>query len=115
MRVGDTIPNWDAYEKILLPAKIFVAASLGNNGYSIGYISQNKYVFYAENNQNTYVISMQGNVIAKNVQIETSWNYRVKPALINNGFENVTEYLTETKIYDIGDNVENIGEYQFIE
>ena len=113
--VGDTVPNWNAYEKILLPAKIFVAASLGNNGYSIGYIMQNKYVFYAENDQNTYVMSMQGNVIAKNVPIETSWNYRVKPELENNGYENVTEYLTETKIFEVGDNVENIGEYQFIE
>ncbi len=113
--VGDTVPNWNAYEKILLPTKIFVAASLGNNGYSIGYITGNKYVFYAQNGQNTYVMSMQGIVITNSVPIETSWIYRVKPELENNGYENVTEYLTETKILKVGDNVENIGEYQFIE
>lgn len=115
LQVGGTVPNWDAYEKILLPNKNYVAASLGNNGYSIGYIQGNKYIFYSVDNQSTYAMSMEGSIMANNVPIETSWNYRVKPALINHSFENVTEYLTETKLYQIGDNVENIAEFQFIE
>lgn len=115
LQVGDTVPNWDAYEKILLPAKIFVAASLGNNGYSVGYIQGNKYVFYSDALQNTYVMSMQGRIIANSISVEWSWINRVKPALINHSFENVTEYLTEAKLYEVGDIVENIGEYQFIE
>ena len=113
--MGGTVPNWNAYEKILLPNKIYIAASLGNNGYSVGYIQGNKYVFYSEANQNTYVMSMEGRIIATDISVESSWNYRVKPVLINHSFENVTEYLTEAKLYNVGDIVENIGEYQFIE
>ena len=115
LRIGDTLPNWNAYEKILLPNKIYVAASLGNNGYSVGYIQGNKYVFYSEANQNTYIMSKGGRIIANGISVETTWNYRVKPVLINHSFENVTEYLTEAKLYNVGDIVENIGEYQFIE
>lgn len=115
LRIGDTLPNWNAYEKILLPNKIYVAASLGNNGYSVGYIQGNKYVFYSEANQNTYVMSKGGRIIANGISVEATWNYKVKPVLINHSFENVTEYLTEAKLYNVGGIVENIGEYQFIE
>ena len=88
--VGDTVPNWNAYEKILhiVPnMKFKVAAST----YYIGKVEQSKCYIFGDGDTKCAVIDPWGYYRALGADIETLFNNSVKPALEREGY-NVNSY-----------------------
>lgn len=63
LQVGGTVPNWDAYEKIEMPAQKVALKTQSNPAqYTIGSIKNNIYYMLANSDGNGYLVKEDGEV-----------------------------------------------------
>lgn len=80
--VGDTIPNWNAYEKIEMPQTLVAVAKFNNLGYVIGEIVDKTFVCDAMEEDKAFSISNNGEVEQVGVgSFSQFYNARIKPLL----------------------------------
>ena len=106
LQVGDTIPDWDAYEKI---SNIRWAVLYADGNGVFGVIENNTYKVYGNNASNTLITSSEGVIIGTYV-FNSSFAIFLKDKLVNAGLdvENVEQF---TSSLQVGDNVPNWSLY----
>jgi hypothetical protein len=107
--IGETMPNWNAYEKIELPIrdKDYIKIMDGPTVYAIGYLENNKFHVYG-NNSETYI-----NV--NNSGMVTSINSRLIDIISYWESIGIDEVISEIGVYEINSNIPNwdwYNEYQ---
>lgn len=109
--VGDTVPNWNAYEKIeMLSTK--VAVEFENNNYFYGYIKGDTFFV---SSMDSYAVSLNNNGIVLDTQafpVEMVYN-EVSGSLQRAGF-NVSSASPNEVIVDVDEQIENWNDYQII-
>lgn len=113
-KVGDTVHNWNAYEKIGMHYAVKDKNSTGN--YYFGYIENQKFVFACtEEGRNSYLCNTNG-IITFNMA--TPFQYINKQSIIDK-FANESIIITDIDYYvlkaNVGDNVEEWYTYKIIE
>ena len=82
LRVGDSVPNWNAYEKIEMPQTLVAVAKFNNVGYVIGEIVDNTFICDAMEENRAFSISNDGVVEEVGIgSFSEFYNARVKPLL----------------------------------
>lgn len=84
--VGDTVPNWNAYEKIMLPIVTEVKFK-SSSVYYIGRIEQTKLYIYGDGDTKFAVIDPTGYYRALGNDVEGLFNQTLKPALVREGYD----------------------------
>lgn len=111
LRVGDTVPNWNAYEKIeMLSTK--VAVEFENNNYFYGYIKGDTFFV---SSMDSYAVSLNNNGIVLDTQafpVEMVYK-EVSGSLQRAGF-NVSSASPNEVIVDVDEQIENWNDYQII-
>lgn len=80
--VGDTVPNWNAYEKIEMPKTLVAVAKFNNVGYVIGEIVDKTFVCDAMEEDRAFSVSNNGEVEQVGIgSFSQFYNARVKPLL----------------------------------
>ena len=63
LRVGDTVPNWNAYEKILLPVNNnFRFKPSGNSAFIAGFVENDNAYIYTDSSNYLWNISPEGQI-----------------------------------------------------
>jgi len=98
LQVGDTVPNWNAYEKIVFPQKTLIAVKISEESpfANFGYIENNKFYWAGKNNG------------AQMQQLNATTGYIIGASDFNQTVEN-TIYTTIRQQYP---EVEDIGPYE---
>lgn len=117
--VGDTVPNWNAYEKIVLPERIYInlQTNSGNTGSFAGFIQGNKFHWYTQNNGSKIIVVSNaayniGTIVAL-IDWEQSLENNVLQAISNN-YPNVDDIETYDVEWSQGDIVPNWANYTYI-
>lgn len=115
LQVGDTVPNWDAYEKIEMP-KLYVAVAVGQGAtrFAVGYIKDKTWFIYTNSNNEGIGINNEGVIEAYLNSMDTLTQYVLLPKLESSGYDvQSVEYVEED--YQIGETIPNVNETTFIE
>ena len=63
LQVGDTVPNWNAYEKILLPVNNhFRFKPSGSSAYVAGFVENDNAFIYTNSSDNTWRLGPEGEI-----------------------------------------------------
>lgn len=111
LRIGGTIPNWDAYEKIEM-SHFDIAVGIGNV-YMFGHADGQEYTYSAKENgggfpANANGIIQVGELTNPQSELYESFIQMVKTKLSD---YNITTVKWESKTYQIGDQIENWESY----
>lgn len=102
LQVGDTVPNWNAYEKIELQASNFIKTVYGDDAYIFGEINGNNLNLSGAPGAHTCDIIENG-IKTEMTGSLTSWiTYVLTPRLENAGYNFDTIEIVQSK-YEIGD------------
>lgn len=115
LQVGDTVPNWNAYEKIGIP-RTYIAVTIGGNDgpFAFGELKDNEEIVFECYQENVpWAASTAGNIVVKQYgfpQVFTDmWKPKIDAALgINSTASTMISSL------NIGDTVPNWANYQKI-
>lgn len=111
LQEGDTVPNWNAYEKIeMISTK--VAVELENNIYFYGYIKKDTFFV---SSMDSYAVSVNNNGIVLDTQafpVDDVYNV-VSESLQSAGF-NISSASPNEVIVDVDEQIENWNDYQII-
>lgn len=111
LRIGDTLPDWNAYEKIEIE-QIKIAVGFESNSYFYGYIIGD--IFYVSSME-SYAISVNNSGIVLDTQAypeEMVFN-QISGSLQRAGY-NVSSTSPNEVIVDVNEQIENWNEYQII-
>ena len=86
LQVGDSLPNWNAYEKILLPIVTNVKFK-GSSNYYIGKIEQSKCYIYGDGDTKFAVVDAKGYYRALGNDVQGLFRDLIKPALVREGYD----------------------------
>lgn len=108
--IGETMPNWNAYEKIFITIKYKVQPQ-GNTNWAIGEMKDNKlYLYVAENpHLGNCGVDDEGKVTMVFLNIQMLFNQIWKPALNRIGIS-IDTYETKFE-YNVGDTIEDWADY----
>lgn len=113
--VGDTIPNWDAYEKIILPEiKIKMNMPGSTTLFAMGLIKGNLFSLIGNSNNELYKVKDSGEIDSTSSSAENFAESYCKPRLISAGY-GIEETQIQEESYNIGDYVSNWDEYLLIQ
>lgn len=113
--VGDTVPNWNAYEKIEMPKPFMWKMNLPNTGESIfGKVENNILSCYSESLETVLVVNENGLIFGTNHVDNNFFTSLVKPKLDNLGIS-YTAVAYDTSTYAVNDYVENWNEYTLLQ
>lgn len=110
--VGDTVPNWNAYEKIEMPAtkqNIKTLMPGGTELYAFGQIDGSKFMLAATDEDRFYVVR-NGNVESIFSRATEFAETQMKPKLIEAGY-NVEETTLQIFSYEVGDEIPEWNSY----
>lgn len=111
LRYGDTIPDWDAYEKITIQGYFAV-----NFGYNIfGYLKNGIYENARYANGKSYTADHKGVIISTTVVAPDEEGYNdfveaIKQKFLQNNII-VNEIVGKIESYSVGDTIANWNEY----
>jgi hypothetical protein len=109
--VGDTVPNWNAYEKIEMPQPFLWKMKVTGAQVSVfGKIENNVLTCYARGLENALVANVDGLIVGSNNVDESFFTYVVKPKLDIIGVS-FTSIGYDTSTYSVNDNVDNWDDF----
>lgn len=113
--VGDTVPNWDAYEKITIQG--YFAVSFGYRVF--GYFKEGIYEMARYSNGKGYTATENGVILQQTVPGPGESGYddfvqAVKQKFLQSNII-VNEIVGKIETYAVGDTVENWNEYTLLE
>lgn len=115
LRIGDTIPNWNAYEKIELATPFIWKMFMPNSDVlAFGKVQNNILICYSYRIENIAIANVSGLIIGSTQEGENFFTSLVKPKLDELGIS-YTSIAYDTSTYSINDNVENWDEYTLLE
>lgn len=83
LQLGDTVPNWNAYEKILLPAKeYFRFNASGSSAYLTGFVQGENAFLNTNSNNSVWGVNPEGSVLGAGGPIST-FSAQAKRLLLN--------------------------------
>lgn len=112
LQVSDTVPNWNAYEKIHMN-NIKVAVYIGSGGGVLGLVNNNVFTMYVVQNGNAIIINKNGVVIDTQQPANYIFENYAKNVLNEQGFQ-TSELETEVIEVSLGDTFPDYQEYLFI-
>ena len=107
--VGDTVPNWNAYEKIEI-VSIYIANI--TPGF-IGRIIEEKAYIYVDNNGNCYATSSEGKILGTGATLGNDFKSYIQNLITNKGYR-VSEIDALLQSFEIGYILPNWSEYVII-
>lgn len=112
--VGDTVPNWDAYEKIELPeSKEYLGIDI-DDGYTVGYLENEKVYLYSYTySGNIIVCSPEGRVYQGGEVLSEELRTLMTSKLNNAGIQ-FNEFIGTQSPYQPGETIENWENYRKI-
>ena len=109
--VGDTVPNWNAYEKIELPNRFLWKYRLrGGVGSVFGKVENDILICYAKSREHVLIADENGLIISDTNVGEEFFVFNIGPRLNNLGIT-YTTISYDTSTYSENDNVENWNDY----
>lgn len=111
--IGDSFPNWSAYEKIRISNLKLFTLVRDSNG-SIGQIDNSEFSLICRTSDSFWLVSDSGIVKGTNSGIETFVNIFWKPRLQNLGYK-MDSYNLIIQEYNIGDQIDDWNSYVKIE
>lgn len=111
LQVGDTVPNWNAYEKIELPKRFLWKYRLdGDVGSVFGKVENDILISYAKSREDLLVADENGLIISDFMTSEEIFENDIKPLLNNLGIT-YTTINYDTSTFSEGDDVINWNDY----
>lgn len=110
--IGDTVPNWDAYEKIELP-KQYVKIDLVRSNYAFGYVQNKTLKVYGPKADSFFLANSGGEILSSSQNAASMISGNFIPRLIAQGYD-VESGETQSVVYEIGDHVNNWENYKKI-
>lgn len=107
LRVGDTVPNWNAYEKITMP--IYLALLNGQTTYFCGKLQNNVFELYGPEDDKMFVISDTIIRAASNGANRYLSDVAI-PKLTSLGYE-INSYNIGSNGYEVGDEIADWDNY----
>lgn len=109
--IGDDCPDWDAYEKIVLPPTIYIKTTpTGSSLCTIGKILSNTFKILCQDNASAWQVTNEGiiNGVFGNAQlmIEQIWTPKLQQA----GYT-ISSYEIEVVAYNVGDSIEDWNDF----
>lgn len=113
--VGDTVPDWNAYEKIEMPKSFLWKMKMAGAPFNIfGKIQNNVLYCYGPSIERAFVVNDAGNIGGSESVTEIYITNNVKPKLDALGIS-YTSIAYDTSTYSVNDNVENWDEYTLLQ
>ena len=107
LQVGDTIPNWNAYEKIEMPPTIYAKITpQGSSLWSIGKILSNTFKILCQNDEGAWQVTNDGKINGVFGHPYDLMSYMWAPKLQQAGYE-ISAFEIELVAYNVGDTIEN--------
>lgn len=113
LQVGDTVPNWNAYEKIEIPIPYYAVTTGGLNTFAAGYLVGNVWHVYFYANNNTLRIDNTGLITGEVVSADGLIKGLMLPKMRDNGIE-VESYVQDVVDWNVGETIPNVEQYTFI-
>ena len=115
LRFGDSLPNWNAYEKIEMPTPFLWKMFMPNGTVlAFGKVENNILICYSYTIENIAICNESGLVIGATHVDENFFTSIVKPKLDEFGIS-YTSIAYDTSTYRLDDNVENWDEYTLLQ
>ena len=111
--VGDTVPNWNAYDKIEMPLQYYAVTTGGVNRYAAGYLVNKVWHVYFSSNNKGWGIDNTGEIKAEMGAMDGLIPGHLIPKMIESGID-VESYVAEVVDWQIGDIIPDIEQYTFI-
>ena len=115
LQVGDTVPNWSAYEKIEMPIQSIKSLMPGGTDlYAFGHIQDKKFLLASATEDRFYVVKNSTGVVESMFnRAEEFAETIIKPKLLEAGLD-IEETGLETFSYEVGDEIPNWNSYKEI-
>lgn len=110
LQVGDTVPNWNAYEKIELILPNFIKTSLDEGKWVFGEIISNVLKMRKYDTSNLWICSDNGTILPREVAPLREFGSELLRRLNNAGY-NDTELSSIVVNYEVGDVIPNWRNY----
>ena len=112
LQVGDTVPNWNAYEKIKLPIDQKFAFGMNDNSvFSIGRLIGSEFYITVKAASQGYWINNEGRITSTAGPTSAAGGNYIKGILENNGYV-ISEIKDNIVQYEIGDIIEDWNSYE---
>ena len=112
LRIGDTLPDWNAYEKIEMPQTIKLKLNVPNTPvYSFGYLNGNIFTMICQSSNEVEYALQNGQIVGGGGgdPIEFMKQYWA-PKMVEQGY-NVTSYQIRINPQELGEIVEDWNSY----
>lgn len=110
--LGDTVPSWNAYEKIRMN-NMKVAVYVGSGGYVLGLVNNGIFTMCVVQNGNAIIINQDGRVVNTQASAQVMFEGYAKNVLVEQGFQ-INGFQTEVVEVSQGDFFPNYQDYLFI-
>ena len=111
LQVGDTVPNWNAYEKIEMPPIIYAKITpQGSSLWTIGKILGNTFKILCQNDEGAWQVTNDGKVNGVFGKPYDLMTYMWDPKLQQAGYV-ISAYEIELVAYNVGDTIENWDDF----
>lgn len=113
LRVGDTLPDWDAYEKIEMQIPYYAVSTGGVESFAPGILVDKVWHIYGSIDDNIWGINSDG-LIKEEIYRSSSYITNTMLPLMRNSGLIVESYVIEIIDWNIGQTIPNIQKYNFI-
>ena len=115
LQVGDTVPNWNAYEKIKLPPiMLYKYKNPVNSVWFFGEVENANAKIYGEDENTYFVLNDAGSIIGKNSANVDTLKEEIKSAIEAKISESLQTISIVSTDYQIGNNVDKWNEYEIV-
>lgn len=105
--IGETMPNWNAYEKIEMPPTIYAKITpQGSSLWTIGKILGNTFKILCQNDDGAWQVTNDGKINGVFGRPYDLMSYMWAPKLQQAGYE-ISAFEIELVSYNVGDTIEN--------
>ena len=112
--VGDTVPNWNAYEKIELPIDQKLAIGMnGNSVFSIGRLIGTEFYITVKSANQGYWTNNEGKITSLGGPTSEAGAEYIKGLLENKGYA-ISEIKDNIVQYEVGEIVEDWNSYEIL-
>lgn len=109
--IGDTVPNWNAYEKIMLPPIIYAKITpQGSSLWTIGKILGNTFKILCQNDEGAWQVTNDGKINGVFGHPDDLMSYMWAPKLQQAGYE-ISAFEIELVAYNVGDTIDNWNDF----
>lgn len=114
LRIGDTVPNWNAYEKIEMPINGWFKTLVGGTVYTYGKVENNVLILYCKNNGSGDG-SLSLPIVTEQGKIQGFTLAQSFIDIFSQRIGNITQSSIVESSLSIGDDVENWDEMTLVE